>query len=1425
MDPSNCRNSSRLGLPTASLVPGDFRTNINRAKSKRWVEAKTVDYGGGGWGDDDDFDDEDDCGYDPPSMGGKGSGLQRSNSFDRGDDVMGPVIGARGNGSAVPRIETTDMGITQSLPPTPLELEQRERALRGQSPPPHPKHQYPMQPKPQLSALPYMPSVTPSPARTPPLPVYEGVSGMKPGSPTDSGRLPDPPVKDRIPPPLRASPGISAIPSPPPPPPPPSSPLQKINAPGRDVVPPPLGMGPGPSPVLQPYANFASPTQSLGVAEKPLPIRKDSPPTLGDGIARANPSPHFTSSPSPASVSQKEPEHPQYPPQWDQASGRGSPPPPPAKPLETPNQEMITYPSGNSRTFFDPDGGVKLDGDQNDFQGQKMGHADAYQEQPPSYSPSPPREAAYSPPSVPPPPPQSASPEPARPLIRPAEIMARVDQAKEGGVEESRREGILNMSSPKSTTSISSAAGPGMGRQSADSLPPLGVKSPERIRELRENMGRPSSRQSNNEDSRPGSRSGSRPNSRNGSRPPSRQGRSTPSPYPPPTGALPAVPGSPAVPVAQHFQHSMDAVVTGQDNIAREEQAMPWDDDIISGYADSPEEAGFLQHTGTPYPPGEAGGNKASVGPPVYPTNHSTPDPEKSYPVQGPGMESVGFRSMVDHAFTRQDTLVPTPISPYRGNLNSSPGDMISPILPRDIPLPKSPSPPIINTPTPPPKSLSPPTVGAPVPPKSPSPPILSNPIPRPKSLAPPDPAAKLENSALALSAGLSRSSSPTGSMGPERSATPIVPPAMPDGVEVELDQVTPDTAGPQDHETEKSKVSDTWASASGLDVPLQPAGDGGASIASSPEKDDLDRFLGELVRANTPAPRSQTTSPRPTSNRASMDNANQSVPPVPAVPEHPSPPQRFVDPVPQSHFQHPDSNRDSVNVLSLYQSYWTDASVPPPQPPPIQPKNPRRPSATPEAEVAKQELEILAQTSGSSSEQQLSSLQPVPSHPTVEPPTPDRKSGMSLPPVRIPENNFRADSPLATPASGMDTPDSELVEMMIARKHYLARTQTGLSTRSNSTGRRISDDVIIRVKGDEMMLDKPDDVVTPDFEFKGKADEIVIGSEVESAIQDEKDQKGGEIEKTEVAASSRVIGPDSEGMEAIGGPTRVLRPESPGGKDDTDKTPMQSDFTRELVNQFSRPQTLMLKDTMPMPSGVLVMPPMPPKEEGEEVAPEVVDFSTKDDEELVISETGTIELGGSPTRDSAQSGAHLDQHPLKGIEEMTQYLLPRDISRLPEPRDRIAAYGQATHAIAGSGTGLSDWVSWMMMEENGGEELLKIQVEQRPGTAIQEVKKSTSRAFMGMGRPSVDDSPNPPQQQPHQQVAPPPHNAGWAPQSQGQHGSGDDPRAGTAPQAPGASGGQHVSPVVDKARGLFNRLKKVYSVRKSQAFSIANRM
>jgi len=1425
LDPSNYRNSPRLGLPAASLAPENFRTNVNRAKSKRWVEAKTVDYGGGGWGDDGDFDDGDDYGYDPPPMGGKGSRMQRSNSFDRGDDVTGPVIGNRGNGSAVPRIETTDMGITQSLPPTPLELEQRERALRGQSPPPHHQHRYPMQPKPQLSALPYMTSVTPSPARTPPLPVYGGASGMQTGSPTDSGRLPDPPVKDRIPPPLGASPGISPIPSPPPPP--PSSSLQKINAPGRDVVPPPLGMGPGPSPVLQPYANFAPPTQSLGSAEKPLPIRKYSPPTLEGEIARANPSPHLTSSPSPASVSQKEPERPQYPPQWDQASGRGPPPPPSAKPLEIPNQEMMTDSSGNSPALFDPEGGVKLDGDQNYFQGQKMGNADAYQEQHPSYSPSPPREAAYSRPSVPPPPPppQSASPEPAPPFIRPAEIMARVDQTKEKGVEESRQEGILNMSSPNSITSISSAAGPNnMGRQPTDSLPPLGVKSPERIRELRENMGRPSSRQSNNEDSHPRSRSGSRPNSRNGSRPSSRQGRSTPSPYPPPTGALPAVPGSPAVPVAQHFQHPMDVMVTGQDSIAREEQAMSWNDDIISGYTDSPEEAGVSQHMGTPNLPLQAGGNKASAGP-VYPTNHSTPDPEKSYPVEGPGMESVGFKSMVDHAFTRQDTLVPTPISPHRENLNSSPGDMISPILPRDIPLPKSPSSPIISAPTPPPKSLSPPTVGAPALPKSPSP-ILSNPTPRPKSLTPPDPAAKLENSALTLSAGLSRSSSPTGLMGPERSATPIVPPAMPDGVEVELDQVTPDTAGPQNREAEQSKMSDTWTSASGLDVSLKPAGDSGASVASSPEKDDLDRFLGELVRANTPAPRSQTTSPRPPSNRASVGNANQSVPPVPAVPEHPSPPQRFVDPVPQSHFQHYNPNRESIGLLSLYDSYWTEESVPPPPPPPIQPKNPRRPSATLETEVAKQELEILAQTSGSSSEQRSSSLQPVPSHPTVQPPTPDKKSEMRLPPVRIPENNFHADSPLATPASVMDTPDSELVEMMIARKHYLARTQTGLSTRSDSTGRRISDDMMLRVKGDEMMLDKPDDVATPDVEFKGKANEIIIGSEVESAMQDEEDRRVGEIEETEVAAPARVIGPDSEGMEAIGGPTRVPRSESSGGEDDAEKTPMQSDIARELVNQFSRPQTLMLKDTMPMPSGVLVMPPMPPKEEGEEVAPEVVDFSTKDDdEELVISETGTIELGGSPTRDSTQSGAHLDQHPPKGIEKMSQYLLPREIARLPESRDRIAAYGQVTHAIAESETGLSDWLSWMM-EENGGEELLETQVEQLPGTAVQGLKKSTSRAFMGVGRSSVVDSPNQPSQQHvYQQVALPLHNAGWAPQPQGQHGGEDDPRADTAPQAPGASGGQHVSPVVDKARGFFNRLKKVYNVWRSQAFSIANGM
>ena len=63
--------------------PTSFKTNVNRAKTKRWVEAKSYSYDGDDWGDVDDYDEY--GGYDEPPPPSKPTGLrQRGQSASQG---------------------------------------------------------------------------------------------------------------------------------------------------------------------------------------------------------------------------------------------------------------------------------------------------------------------------------------------------------------------------------------------------------------------------------------------------------------------------------------------------------------------------------------------------------------------------------------------------------------------------------------------------------------------------------------------------------------------------------------------------------------------------------------------------------------------------------------------------------------------------------------------------------------------------------------------------------------------------------------------------------------------------------------------------------------------------------------------------------------------------------------------------------------------------------------------------------------------------------------------------------------------------------------------------------------------------------------------------------------------------------------------
>ncbi|KAI9880234.1 MAG: hypothetical protein M1830_004578 [Pleopsidium flavum] len=70
------RNISQATSPTAAGVqPTSFKTNVNRAKTKRWVEAKSYSYDGDDWGDADDYDEY--GGYDEPPQPAKPTGLRQ----------------------------------------------------------------------------------------------------------------------------------------------------------------------------------------------------------------------------------------------------------------------------------------------------------------------------------------------------------------------------------------------------------------------------------------------------------------------------------------------------------------------------------------------------------------------------------------------------------------------------------------------------------------------------------------------------------------------------------------------------------------------------------------------------------------------------------------------------------------------------------------------------------------------------------------------------------------------------------------------------------------------------------------------------------------------------------------------------------------------------------------------------------------------------------------------------------------------------------------------------------------------------------------------------------------------------------------------------------------------------------------------------
>lgn len=111
----NIRNSndSRLRTPLSpyTLSTERYKANVNRTKTRKWVEAKKIDYGGDDWGADDDFDDEDD---DAGDVGQPVSQVPTQPS--RPDRLAGLRAIGDGSGSSTPR--SGSAGSARSLRPS-----------------------------------------------------------------------------------------------------------------------------------------------------------------------------------------------------------------------------------------------------------------------------------------------------------------------------------------------------------------------------------------------------------------------------------------------------------------------------------------------------------------------------------------------------------------------------------------------------------------------------------------------------------------------------------------------------------------------------------------------------------------------------------------------------------------------------------------------------------------------------------------------------------------------------------------------------------------------------------------------------------------------------------------------------------------------------------------------------------------------------------------------------------------------------------------------------------------------------------------------------------------------------------------------------------------------------------------------------------
>ncbi|KAF8249734.1 hypothetical protein K440DRAFT_621207 [Wilcoxina mikolae CBS 423.85] len=1166
--------------PSSALSPDAFKTNIHRNKTKRWVEAPKVDYGGG-WGDDDEYDD---YGYDDPAPSNAPSSrsntgtvssataprpLQRQHSFDRGDDDV--IISPIGQGTRA---------TTWQLPPTPSELEERER-MRSvpqirlqQSRPPPPPTTYPPQihvETPQLRGQ-DVPIIQVPTTRQP---AAAATPTGKAATTTDQQPQSQPsPRRDETPPPTQAP--QARVPAPVPP----INQAASQSYGSRERVPPPFGV----EPTTQSF------TTPISVEDKHVPqISNEVRPQEGEGAP--GPSTPVPNPPQEAGGTAPQP--------LGQTPDVYKPTPPLPPPEDTcletisEHDSVVSGPSSPTNIMAPTMNMPSYDDYADNYYGEDYGISQSstyYEESPaPLYAPSLPSAKQQPVVSSSPPPPASPTAKPR--IIRPSDIYKRhqfQEELKQQTTGDSSRASTESAARPSidvqnPPSSIDVAKPP--ARESMDNRSQL--SDPTTLPQQRSRVSSEDFREPPRDNSRPSSGLGkgqvdSQISQGDPSKPETGSGGNTSTIEPsshPPVELPPAAPASSFVPEDPPK--------------AKTPETPSWGEDIISGYATSVMDTTTSNKSDYFTPPTSQSrvASSASVPQLSAPQLSASPQQEAASPQQE-AAGGHGFQTMVDTAFVRQDTLLPTPLSD-----TSVPDDSLSPILP------------------PPP-----------VPPKEENGKWRSSYVPPSQGNTPTsnqdDQTRELQQ--LPLPPGNKRTPSPDAwREGAKRSSTPVIlPPVLTESAGI-MDEATP---------------------------------------VDTKEKDELDTYILQLERAQTPVPHSPDT-PKQTSETHTQTG-------------------RDTLDAPQT----PSNPRESV--FSLYDSYWEDGDQAPaalahPPPPPIQPKSPLRGVRSIEGPMATQQS------------------------PSPQPEAPKGRSPSPPPAVSIPAAPKNAEEP-ATPASSVD---EELLEMMSTGNRFLDRRGTGFSV-SSSKDRAESKPQLSPVTESENKTPLPPPVVGPDSEV------------------------------IQVIPPVKQLGPESEGIEAITGPKVEKRPKS---KEEED-APVESEYAKELVSQFSRPQTLMLKETMPMPTGMLVMPSMPPlpgKEDGE-VAPEVVNFDKDDAEGLEA--TGPDAPGLEPVHRHHEDGLQVSPPPpLPGdanqsrpesaqttSESVKQRAVLQDaktIATLSTPVERTKAYDALRQQIAESPDPLSEWITHQM-EHNNGEQLLKTEVV----TIKPELSVKKSKSKMGMG-------------------------------------------------------------------------------------------